>query len=129
MHRLLMVGLLLALTGCASAEWGRVEQSIESLMDQPLSLAMKHLGYPTSERHIAGKQLYIWERLSVSSVPVVANSWGTAAGPFGATTGYTSGISSRASLGHCKVILEVDSGGIVRGYQLEGNLLGCSGVL
>lgn len=115
------------LTGCVT--FGQMDEGLRNLQGQPLSVAVAKIGYPSSERQVAGMRLVEWGRSStaIGSMPVTSTTTGYAQagsqiGTYGATT--TSSAPMLLNF-QCHITLEVDAKNIIQGGQYDGNLGGC----
>lgn len=127
MKKYLVALSVFALAGCAT--WGQMKTGLDSLLDQPLSVAIDRIGYPTGEQTIAGRKLYRWGSSQQSAMYMPTST--TTTGSVG--TGMTYRPFSATTYGgtyvpvnyNCEIILEVDSNDIIKRYQYNGNLGGC----
>lgn len=116
-----------ALSGCAT--FGQLEEGLKNLQGQPLSVAVAKIGYPSSERQVAGMRLVEWGRsnTAVGTMPVTSTTNGYAqAGSHVASFGATTTANAPVLLNfQCHITLEVDAKNIIQGAQYDGNLGGC----
>ena len=118
MKKLLLVGSLLTLSGCATTS---VMNGIMSSWEgASIDSVVSQWGYPHEQQEFNGKKLYIWRHNKSVYMPATTNTTGTvnAYGGFSATSRTTGG---HAIHGACDRILEADSNGVVVRWEWRGN--------
>lgn len=118
-----LLGCLTVLTGCVTFE--QVDAGLATLRGKSLEQVIAVLGYPDSERSIAGKTIYTWGNRNTGSYTVPTTNTATTYvnGQAIQTTMYGSRTESYDY--YCKVDAIVGRGGIVEDVQYDGNLGGC----
>jgi hypothetical protein len=124
------LGLMCAvvLPGCAT--FGQLETGLNSMIGQDLSIAVAKLGFPTSERTVAGMKLVEWGRSNNATflMPTASTTngyaqYGNRMANYSATTTSTTAVTMNFQ---CRIILQVDTSNTIRRYQYEGNIGGCA---
>lgn len=67
LRRALPLALLVPLAACASFD--RLDQGLSTLQGQHRDVAIARLGFPTEQKEIAGRDVYIWHRGSLFYQP------------------------------------------------------------
>lgn len=124
--RKIIAGIVVALTLSGCATFGQMEDGLNGLVGQPLDAAVARIGFPSSERNVAGMRIVEWGRSNSAMIamPTTATTTGyTSSGPFSATTNSTTPVLLNY---RCHIALQVDANNIITRYQYEGNLGGCA---
>ena len=123
MKKMLAVLSLLALTGCAT--FSTMETGLNSMIGQPLSVAIDRLGYPGGQMEVGNDRVYAWGRSFSMNMPQynTAQTTGQVGNTgFSATTGYTSYTNVNYN---CNIKIVTDSVGIIKNWEFDGNIGGC----
>lgn len=116
------------LSGCAT--FGQMEDGLHGLIGQDVSAAVNVLGFPSSEREIAGMKLVEWGRSNSAAIMMPTTSTTTGYAQSGVRTAtFSSATTSAVPMNlnfQCHIALQVDSNNVIRRYQYEGNLGGCA---
>jgi hypothetical protein len=119
--------LLMLLAGCITNQ--AFSERLNSLVGEPIDVAISKLGYPSGERQVAGHHIYIWsvDRNGTIFVPQQSYASGYATGPFGMTTYQATGTTMQAMPVNyaCEIDIEVDIENRVQSGQFSGNQGGC----
>lgn len=84
----------LALTACASM----VDKPLAARVGLPITTVIQQIGYPTSDRVIAGKRVYTWVRR----------------------------MAYEGNMMECEASYEVNDAGTVVDYHWQGQLMACN---
>jgi hypothetical protein len=128
LKRVFAAAFCAALSGCAT--FGQLETGLNGLIGQDIGSAISVLGFPSSERNIAGMRLVEWGRSNNATfaMPTTSTSTGYVQSGAGVAT-YTSTTNSSVPVTmnfNCHIALQVGPDNIIRRYQYEGNLGGCA---
>jgi hypothetical protein len=120
------LGLLTALllSGCV-APGPPIESGLKTLIGQDIHAVIQRLGYPASQRVIAGDTIYTWStsRHVEMDLPSTSTTTGNVNGePFSATT---TGTETMHLHFHCTIEVATGADGRVKSTQWEGNRGGC----
>lgn len=115
---------LLLLGGCVTKE---LNQGLDFLIGQNVSIAASRLGYPDEQREFQGDQIYIWRRSGSFAMPVTTQS--TTYGNIGTTPvfGTTSNTGYVNQSVACTIQMSAGTDGIIKTWHWEGNLVACEG--
>lgn len=114
---------LLSLAACAS--FGDFNKGLNSLIGQPIAVAINKLGYPTTQQNIAGDTVYRWNRTATGITSSPSYTIGTVnVGNVGYSTS-AQNISLDETTYSCALTLGTDSKGVIKNYSYDGNLGGC----
>jgi len=117
---LVLIAALLA--GCASIDATIQQKYLGRHVDE----AIRSYGYPTQERHVAGRKVYSWQVQNSMMVPNYTTS--TTTGTVGRYPVYGTTQQYGAPTIHqmsCQLDLEVDGAEIVSNYSWAGHLGAC----
>ncbi len=121
MKRLILLAIV-ASTGCyRMTSFAVLDQALPTLEGRPISDVVLYLGYPTSERTMMGKKIYVWSTAYTSVTPSITTTTGTVAGAPVAVT--SSGV--RSSNLACEV-RAITSNEVVEGFEYAGNNGACA---
>jgi hypothetical protein len=119
--------LSLLLAGCITNQ--AFSERLNTLVGEPIDVAISKLGYPSSERQVAGRHLYVWsvDRNGTILVPQQSYANGYSTGPFGTTTYQATATTMQAMPVNyvCEIDFEVDMADRIRSFQFSGNQGGC----
>lgn len=111
------------IVGCVST--ADMNAGLQKLDGKPIKEAVRILGYPDSQRMIAGDNVYTWRasRTQTYSTPQIAQT----SGYLGNTPVYgTTTYSSQESINlHCVLNIATDKKGFIKNYNYSGNRGGC----
>lgn len=117
------LGVTLLASGCATAN---MENGLNSLMGKPDKEAFAVLGYPNSKQTFGSDTVYYWSRAANATIflPQTTNTYGYV----GSTPVYgTATTNQPTSLNYnCTIQLAADSEGILKSWNYDGNIGGCS---
>lgn len=114
----------LLLIGCVEPG-PQIDSGLTLLIGQDIHAAIDRLGYPASQREIAGDTVYTWstDRRTTMTLPTTHTTTGNVDGtPFYATTTGTEDIPLHF---HCAIQIATDGVGKIKRYEWEGNRGGC----
>lgn len=94
MKQILIFSALLALTGCAST----IDRPLAARVGLPISTVIEQMGYPDSERTVAGRHVYTWVRR----------------------------LAWQGNQMECTATYEVNDAGVVVDYDWQGQLGACN---
>jgi len=100
---LFAITLMVAMSGCARHV--ELNDVITSWKGSHIDVAIKEWGYPTQEKTILGRMIYIW---NLEGKPNISRSW-------------TKWDGNSVEKKYCNCILEVDDKNIITDGQLDGN--------
>lgn len=106
-----------------------IENGLASYNGMGIQSLIAHIGYPSAERNVAGRKLYVWDsrRTVTYSMPSTSTSSGTVYTNGG--SGYYSGSSTtwipQTANYFCTITVEVNSSEEIVGSQYQGNIGGC----
>ena len=126
MKKLLIV-ISIFLSSCTTFK--DIENGLASYNGMGIQSLISHIGYPSAERNIAGRKLYVWDsRQTVTySMPSTSTSSGTVYTNRG--SGYYSGSSTiwipQTANYFCTITVEVNSSEQIIASQFQGNIGGC----
>jgi len=123
MKKAALICVLLGLAGCMS--WEPMEKGLAALKGKRLDDAIDVLGFPSSERQIAGRKVFVWSTKSMGLLFNPATS--TTYGNFGSTPyGQTTTLTSFTPVGYeCEISIQVDDQNVIQTAQSYGNWGGC----
>lgn len=117
------ISTLIALAGCSTTE--DLQAGLGELKGKPYQAAFAKLGFPDSEKTIAGHKVYGWSTQNSGSYSVPQ---------FNTATSYVNGqaiytnyqTSKQVSYDYyCTVEVIVDASGIIAHTKFDGNIGGC----
>ncbi|WP_369326529.1 hypothetical protein AB6N01_20610 [Alcaligenes nematophilus] len=123
--------MLATLSGCAT--WGQMDDGLTGLHGHSIDEAIRLIGYPASEKVIAGRRIFTWSSNSMGTIAMPQTSYSQGnvyAG--GVSSAYYATTTSTAYMPvsyYCSISLEVSESGLIVGHQYDGNLGGCSGFI
>lgn len=120
---LLIAATCTVLAGCTSFK--QLDSGLQGMVGKKISVAIDALGYPASERTVAGLKLIEWSQSSTAVVPTSTSTTGIVQS--GTKSSSFSGItlSSEQRTYNCKITMRVDNEGVIQDYDYDGNLGGC----
>jgi hypothetical protein len=125
--RISLIILLTAITtltaGCAIQ---RLEKGMDALLGQPVNALIEKIGFPTEEKVVANRKIYVWQ---MSSTHISPNTQTTSySGMVGTKTVYGSATTyggTTAMPVSCKLTVEVDKDEKIIYWIGEGSEFGC----
>ncbi len=119
-----LIGMtILLLCGCVES---RMNNGLHTLVGHDIHDAMRIFGYPTGQRTVMGDTVYVWSSNGQMMMPMTttSNAYGSVGNtPYYGTSNSTS-FQPMATM--CTVQLAVDTNGIIKSSQWEGNMAGCN---
>lgn len=123
LSRLIVLTLAIATAGCVTSE--DIGAGVRTLEGQHYTQVFKRLGYPDSERTIAGNTVYSWGSRNSGTYSVPTTS--TATTYVGGQAVFTTVQGSRTESYdyYCRLDVVVNSSGVVTTAEVDGNIGGC----
>lgn len=122
------VAMALPLTGCV-ATYGQFNEGLDSLVGQPLTVAIDAFGMPKGEKKIAGKRYVQWGRTEAGTIALEneTKTYATYHSPMGG--GHVVQKDKTTTVAPvtytCSLILRVSSTSVIENYEYDGDYRGC----
>jgi hypothetical protein len=121
------IAAVLLLTACTPtpSQPNRMESDMRWLVGQNIHVAIAHLGYPASQREIAGDTVFEWslDRHGSIVLPTVSTTTGQFDGsPYSQNTYGSETVQTHS---YCTVQLATAADGTIKTYHWDGNTRGC----
>ena len=111
------------LSGCVAEN---MNKGLQGLVGEDIHIAVARLGYPSTQRQMLGDTIYVWGSSQNAVMPLTTSNYTT--GMVGGTPVY--GTTTNTTLVpvnyNCTIQLAVDSSGIIKSWQWNGNMGGCA---
>ena len=132
MQKYLILGLSLFLSACSTVRQD-MDNGLSAMPDKHIDTLISKIGFPTGEREIAGRKLYVWDvnhtvsyaLPTTSSTTGTMNTFGLGGNAFGTYSGTTTNWIPQVSTYHCTINVEVDDADIILTVEYSGNSGGC----
>lgn len=124
MRKIVVIAVIsVLLVACATEQ---LNSGLRSLVGSNIQMAINVMGYPDSEREVAGQKIYLWSTNRTDVLPMATTA--TTAGAVGGTPYYgtTTGMELVPFTAACKVQIAVNAQGVIQTFQWEGNEAGCA---
>jgi hypothetical protein len=119
----LLIAIFALTAGCAIK---RLEKGMDSLLGQPVNSLIAKIGFPTEEKVVAKRKIYVWQ---ISSTHLSTNTQtSTYSGTVGTKPVYGTATTyggTTAMPVSCKLTVEVDSDEKIIYWIGEGSEFGC----
>lgn len=120
----LMIVVLSVVSACST--FSDIEQGLSGFVGRPADHVFAALGFPEGEQRIAGQTVYVWGNAFSMTLPQTNTATTTGyvgTTPYSGTTSYTSSTTYNYN---CTIRVMVDERNIVRRWDYQGNIGGCS---
>lgn len=123
-HLVVIAAVPLAVSACAT--FGQLDDGLSALVGQNEEVAFQVLGYPSGQQQFGDTTVYVWGNSSSGAfiMPTTTNTYGNVGlTPF---SGSTYGSTVVPVSYQCTVKVMVSQQKVIKGYDYNGNLGGCS---
>lgn len=124
MLKALLLGLpLLLLVGCETAA---IERNLAAAHGKDVEEIISRIGLPDTERVVAGRKMYVWDRRVQAVVPLMSSS--TTTGFVGTTPVTANSMQTNyvPAAFYCQIRIVVDANNRIIASDLDGNQGGCA---
>jgi hypothetical protein len=124
-RNLLFALTAVAVVGCASVEFNRLQEGLHSLVGRNEREAFAALGYPSGKQQFGSDVVYTWGRSHIA--PMFVPQTTTTTGYVGTTpiSGFTTSDQIVPMSANCTIKIIVGSNGLIKASEYDGNLAGC----
>lgn len=112
--------MIITLTGCSGGV-GVMDGIMQSWVGASVDDVIVQWGYPSEEKMIAGRKLYLWHYTKQVMLPGSSQTTGTVNPYTGVYNATTTSTPAQMFSGSCTRILVVDKKNIVKATQWDGN--------
>ena len=113
----------LSLGGCVSQN---MDAGLLGLVGQDIHVAIARLGYPNSQRTVAGDTVYTWSVNQTDTLPMTTGNSAFVTIGGAPASGLTTSTTYLPVNYNCTIDLGASANGVVKNYHWTGNIGGCS---